>query len=97
MINAYIVALAATFALGGRLADVWGRRRMVMIGVIGFAVTSALCGATPDNGWAETWLIAARAGQGVFAALLMPAAIAIVYASAPAASAAGARWRCSSG
>ena len=85
VINAYLVALAATFALGGRLADVWGRRRMLLVGVVGFAATSALCGATPDNGWAETWLIAARAGQGVFAAVLMPAAIAIVYSSAPAA------------
>lgn len=82
VINAYLIALAATFALGGRVSDVWGRKRMVMIGVAGFAITSALCGATPDNAWAETWLIAARAGQGVFAALLMPAAIAIVYSSA---------------
>ncbi|MFG1621989.1 MFS transporter [Kribbella sp. NPDC049227] len=82
VINAYIVALAATFALGGRVADVWGRRRMVITGVIGFAVTSALCGATPSTSWAEAWLIAARAGQGVFAALLLPAAIAIVYAGA---------------
>ena len=83
VINAYLVALAATFALGGRLADVWGRRTMVMVGVAGFAVTSALCGATPDTSWAETWLITARAAQGVFAALLMPAAIAIVYSSVP--------------
>ncbi|HWM73695.1 MAG TPA: MFS transporter, partial [Nocardioides sp.] len=85
VITAYLVALAATFALGGRLADVWGRRRMLLIGIVGFAATSALCGATPDSGWAEAWLIGARAGQGVFAAVLMPAAIAIVYSSAPAA------------
>lgn len=82
VINAYLVALAATFALGGRLSDVWGRRRMVLIGVAGFAVTSALCGATPEDSWAEAWMITARAAQGVFAALLMPAAISIVYASA---------------
>lgn len=83
VINAYLVALAATFALGGRLSDVWGRRRMVLIGVAGFAVTSALCGATPAESWAEAWMITARAAQGVFAALLMPAAISIVFASAP--------------
>lgn len=82
VINAYLVALAATFALGGRVADVWGARRMVLIGVAGFAVTSALCGATPDTSWAETWLITARTAQGVFAALLLPAAISIVYGSA---------------
>jgi EmrB/QacA subfamily drug resistance transporter len=84
VINAYIVALAATFALGGRLADVWGRRRMVQLGVVGFALASALCGATPTGEWAETWMISARAIQGVFAALLTPAAISIVYGNAPA-------------
>ncbi len=82
-VNAYTVALAATFALGGRLADTWGRRRMVLVGVIGFAIGSLLCAATPATGYAETWLISARALQGVFAALLMPAAITTVYATAP--------------
>ena len=48
-VNAYTVALAATFALGGKFADTLGRRRMVLIGVIGFAVCSALCGATPTG------------------------------------------------
>ncbi|TDE13094.1 MFS transporter [Jiangella asiatica] len=84
VINAYLVALAATFALGGRIADAWGRRTMVTVGVAGFAVSSALCGATPDTSWAETWLISARVAQGIFAAVLMPAAIAIVYGSTPA-------------
>jgi EmrB/QacA subfamily drug resistance transporter len=83
VINAYIVALAAGFALGGRVADVWGRRRMVLTGVAGFAVCSALCGATPDGSSSEAWMIAARVGQGVFAALLLPAAIAIVYGATP--------------
>ena len=50
VITAYLVALAATFALGGRVADVWGRRRMLLVGVVGFAATSALCGITPDTG-----------------------------------------------
>src|SRR5215813_13578263 len=45
-VNAYLLALAASFALGGRLADVLGPRRMVLVGVIGFAAASALCGAT---------------------------------------------------
>lgn len=83
VINAYLVALAATFALGGRIADAWGPRRMVLVGVAGFAITSALCGATPDTSWAEAWLITARAAQGVFAAVLLPAAISIVYGAAP--------------
>lgn len=84
VINAYLVALAATFALGGRIADAWGHRTMVTVGVAGFAISSALCGATPDTSWAETWLITARTAQGVFAAVLLPAAISIVYGSTPA-------------
>ena len=82
VINAYLVALAATFALGGRLADVWGRRRMVVVGVVGFAATSVLCAVTPAASWAATWLIGSRVLQGVFAALLMPAAVSIVFSSA---------------
>jgi len=41
VVNAYLLALAATFALGGRLADVFGRRVMVLVGIVGFALTSA--------------------------------------------------------
>ena len=83
-VNAYTVALAAMFALSGKLSDTLGRRRMALVGVIGFAICSALCGATPDGAHAETWLIAARAAQGAFAALLMPAAITTVYTTATA-------------
>ena len=50
VVNAYLLALAATFALGGRLADVLGAKRMVLIGIVGFAGSSALCGATPKGG-----------------------------------------------
>ena len=83
-VNAYMVSLAATFALSGKLADTIGRRRMLLVGVVGFAVASALCGATPTGAHAETWMITARAAQGVFAAVLMPAAITAVYTTASA-------------
>src|SRR5260370_21559996 len=46
-INAYLLAMAALFAFGGRLADTVGHRKMVVIGVIIFAGASALCGLTP--------------------------------------------------
>src|SRR3984885_7000552 len=46
-INAYLLSLAALFALGGRLADTIGHRTMVTIGVVVFAAASALCGLTP--------------------------------------------------
>jgi EmrB/QacA subfamily drug resistance transporter len=82
-VNAYLLALSAMFALGGRLADVLGRRRMVYVGAIVFVTASALCGATPDTGIAELWLITFRVIQGVGAAIMFPAALAIVIASFP--------------
>ena len=77
-INAYLLALAALFAFGGRLADIAGHRKMVVLGVIIFAGASALCGATPAGGAAEAWLVAFRAVQGLGGAIMFPAAIAIV-------------------
>ena len=77
-INAYLLTLAALFAFGGRLADIAGHRRMVVLGVIIFAGASALCGATPTGGAAEVWLVAFRAVQGAAGAIMFPAAIAIV-------------------
>jgi EmrB/QacA subfamily drug resistance transporter len=83
VINAYLLALAATFALGGRLADVLGHRRMAAIGIVGFVVSSLLCGFTPVNGWAEAWIIGFRALQGVSAAIMIPAALAVVVSAFP--------------
>lgn len=83
VINGYLLALSALFALGGRLADVLGHRRMVVIGVLTFVIASALCGATPDGKLAEPWLIGFRVIQGAGAALMFPAALAIVIASFP--------------
>jgi MFS family permease len=78
-INAYLLTLAALFAFGGRLADIAGHRRMVVLGVIIFAGASALCGATQGSGAAaEAWLVASRALQGAGGAIMFPAAIAIV-------------------
>src|SRR3984957_21190265 len=77
-INAYLLALAALFAFGGRLGDTVGHRKMVVLGVIIFAGASALCGATPRGSAAEAWLVAFRALQGLGGALMFPAAIAIV-------------------
>jgi EmrB/QacA subfamily drug resistance transporter len=81
VINGYLLALSATFALGGRLSDILGHRRMVLMGVVVFAVSSGLCGATPSNSWAETWIVAWRVVQGIGAAILFPAALAIVVSA----------------
>jgi len=74
VINAYLLALAAGFALGGRLADVIGSKKMVLVGIVGFATTSLLCGLTPTGDIAEPWIITFRALQGLSAALMIPAA-----------------------
>jgi EmrB/QacA subfamily drug resistance transporter len=83
IINGYLLSLSALFALGGKLADVLGHRRMVLVGVTGFAVCSALCGATPTGDAGEAWMIVFRILQGAFAALLFPAALAIVVSAFP--------------
>ncbi len=83
IINGYLLALSALFAFGGRLADIAGHRRMVLIGVVIFATASALCGATPTGSAAEAWLITFRVIQGAGAALMFPAALAIVVGAFP--------------
>jgi EmrB/QacA subfamily drug resistance transporter len=76
-VNAYTLTLAGLILLGGSLGDRFGRRRVFMIGVIWFAVASALCGLAPNIGV----LIAARALQGIGGALLTPGSLAIIQAS----------------
>src|SRR5438128_4307333 len=72
IINGYLLSLSALFAFGGRLADIAGHRKMVVLGVIIFAVSSALCGATPTGSAAEAWLIVFRIIQGAGAAIMFP-------------------------
>lgn len=76
-VNAYALTLAGLILLGGALGDRYGRRRVFIIGVIWFALASALCGAAQD----VSMLIAARALQGVGGALLTPGSLAIIQAS----------------
>ncbi len=77
VVNGYTLTLAALVLLGGALGDRYGRRRMYLAGVIGFAVASAACGLAPDVGT----LIGARAAQGVAAALLTPGSLALLQAT----------------
>src|ERR1700729_1641168 len=69
VINGYLLSLSALFAFGGRLGDVLGRRRMVVIGVIRFAIASACCGFTPKGSIAEAWIVFFRVLQGATAAV----------------------------
>ncbi|MCP2264724.1 MFS transporter [Promicromonospora thailandica] len=74
VITAYSLAFASLLLLGGRLSDLLGRKRTFVIGLVGFAGASALGGAAPSF----ELLVAARALQGVFGALLAPTALAVL-------------------
>ncbi|NKI42683.1 MFS transporter [Streptomyces sp. LD120] len=83
VINAYLLSLAAFFALGGRLADMLGHRRVMLTGTLVFVLSSVLCGCVPKGDLAQSWLIVFRATQGLGAALMFPAALAVVVAVFP--------------
>ncbi|MFE0043152.1 MFS transporter [Streptomyces albireticuli] len=74
VITAYALAFGGLLLFGGRLADLWGRKKTFVIGLIGFALASALGGAAVNLGM----LLGARALQGVFGALLAPAALSLL-------------------
>ncbi|GAA2608976.1 MFS transporter [Dactylosporangium fulvum] len=77
VVTAYTLTLAGLLLLAGALGDRYGRRRVFTVGIVWFALASVLCGIAPDAGT----LIAARALQGVGAALLTPGSLAILQAS----------------
>jgi EmrB/QacA subfamily drug resistance transporter len=74
VVTAYSLAFGGLLLLGGRLADLFGRRRMLLIGLIGFAAASSLGGAAQGFGL----LVVARAIQGSFGAMLAPAALSML-------------------
>ncbi|SDC57498.1 drug resistance transporter, EmrB/QacA subfamily [Sanguibacter gelidistatuariae] len=74
VVTAYALAFGSLLLLGGRLSDMFGRRRMFLVGLVGFAFASALGGAAQSF----EMLVGARALQGVFGAVLAPAALAVL-------------------
>lgn len=74
VITAYALAFGGLLLLGGRVADMWGRKRTFLTGLVGFAAASALGGIAAN----EAMLFASRALQGVFGALLAPAALSLL-------------------
>ena len=74
VISAYALVFGGFLLLGGRLADILGRKRVFMVGLVIFAVGSLLCGLA----WSEASLIAARALQGLGAAAITPSALSIL-------------------
>ncbi|MBE2315692.1 DHA2 family efflux MFS transporter permease subunit [Solirubrobacter sp. CPCC 204708] len=77
IVNAYLLALGSLILIGGSLGDVFGERRVFVSGTAGFGIASAACAAAPT----AATLIAARGLQGVFAALLTPASLAVIVAA----------------
>ena len=76
VVNGYLLPLGALLLLGGSMGDMYGRRRIFLIGTVGFAVASALCGAAQS----ASQLVFLRVLQGAAAALLVPASLAMVQA-----------------
>ncbi|MDX6671397.1 MAG: hypothetical protein QOI91_1760 [Solirubrobacteraceae bacterium] len=78
-INAYTLSFAVLLVTGGRLGDIFGRRRMFLAGVVIFALSSAAIGLAPT----DTALVLGRAVQGIGAALMMPATLSIITNAFP--------------
>jgi EmrB/QacA subfamily drug resistance transporter len=78
-VNGYTLSFAVLLATGGRLGDIFGRRRMFLTGVVIFALSSATAGLAPD----ETSLVVSRIVQGVGAALMMPGTLSIITDAFP--------------
>jgi EmrB/QacA subfamily drug resistance transporter len=77
VVEVYMLTMVSLLLVGGSLGDQFGRRRMYVAGLVGFAVTSALCAIAPT----VEFLIAARGLQGIAGALLVPGSLAIVAAT----------------
>src|SRR5881394_779793 len=79
VVIAYALTFAALLITGGKLADLYGRRRIFVLGLIVFTLSSLACGLAPTAGF----LIGARMVQGVGAALMNPATLSIIVATFP--------------
>jgi EmrB/QacA subfamily drug resistance transporter len=75
----YTLAYALVLISGGRLGDIYGRKRLFMIGVVGFTIMSALCGAAQSPGM----LIACRVVQGAMGAIMVPQVLAVIQVIFP--------------
>jgi EmrB/QacA subfamily drug resistance transporter len=78
-VNAYTLSFAVLLVTGGRLGDLFGRRRMFLFGVVVFAASSAFIGFSPD----AAWLVTGRALQGMGAAFMMPGTLSIISNTFP--------------
>jgi EmrB/QacA subfamily drug resistance transporter len=79
IVNAYMLMLGALILVGGSAGDLYGRRRVFVLGIAVFTLASVACAVAPD----ATTLILARAAQGIGGALLVPSSLAVISASFP--------------
>jgi len=77
IVNAYMITLGALMLIAGSLSDVFGRKKILTIGLVWFGVASLLCAVAPDG----VMLIAARAIQGIAGAMLVPSSLALIMSS----------------
>ena len=74
IVDGFLLTLASLLILGGALGDIFGKRRIMLIGLFGFSATSLFCGLAPST----PWLIAGRVLQGIAGALLVPGSLALI-------------------
>jgi EmrB/QacA subfamily drug resistance transporter len=79
VVTGYVLGFAAVLITGGRLGDIYGRRRIFLVGMAGFTLASLLCGAAAD----PAMLIGARFVQGAMAGLMVPQILAIIHVTFP--------------
>ena len=79
IVDGYLLSLSALILLGGSLGDIFGRKKVYLVGLVGFGITSLLCALAPN----APALIIVRVWQGIFGALLTPGALAIINTNFP--------------
>src|ERR1700749_4974981 len=77
--DGYLLSLSSLILLGGSLGDIFGRKKIYLFGLAGFALTSLLCGLSPHVGF----LIGFRIIQGIFGAMVVPGGLAIINTNFP--------------
>jgi EmrB/QacA subfamily drug resistance transporter len=79
VVAGYSLTFACVLITGGRLGDIYGRKRLFLLGMVGFTATSALCGAAPNS----MTLVIARFAQGLCSGLMLPQVLSIIQVSFP--------------
>lgn len=77
VVDAYLITLGALMLIAGSLSDLFGRKRVLFLGLVGFTIASVLCAVAPNG----AFLIVMRALQGVAGALLVPSSLALIIAT----------------